>query len=69
MALRSQVRSAIADAGRTQKWVAGQLGISEKHLSRMLTGRIPLTLKWTQEIARITGHTLHVHLTPNRVER
>jgi DNA-binding transcriptional regulator YdaS (Cro superfamily) len=57
-ALRALVRGAIQDAGLKQKFIAGHLGVSEKHLSQMLTGRVSLTLGWAEAILRMAGQRL-----------
>lgn len=64
--LRRQVRTMLMFSGRKQKWCAQQLGISEKHLSQMLTGRAHLTLDWAQRIAVLNGHTVTISITQNR---
>lgn len=61
--LREIVREAVNASGMTQRAVAAELGISEQHLSRMLTGRSLLTLAWADRIARTCGRQLSVELT------
>ena len=49
--LREQLRAAIDAAGLHQVTIARDLGISQKHLCAMLTGRARLTLEWADRIA------------------
>jgi predicted XRE-type DNA-binding protein len=58
--LRNQIRTLIKNNGLKQIWIAQQLGISQKHLSQMLTGRVDLSLNWAQRIAALSGHTVTV---------
>jgi transcriptional regulator with XRE-family HTH domain len=57
-ALRALVRGAIQGAGLKQKFIAERLGVSEKHLSQMLTGRAVLTLDWAERILALAGKRL-----------
>lgn len=67
--LRKQVRAALLDAGISQAEVARQLGLSTKHMCRMLTGRAVLTIDWAEKILKICGQRLEIKVTPaaNRV--
>lgn len=67
--LRLQLRAAIKASGLKQTWIAEQLGISQKHLSQLLTGRVALTIDWAEQIARLCNHRLTVTLTPTRNAR
>lgn len=60
--LREAVREAVKDSGMTQRALAAELGITEQHLSRMLTGKNPLTLTWADRIAHTCGRQLSVGL-------
>ncbi|MDX3587333.1 helix-turn-helix domain-containing protein [Streptomyces europaeiscabiei] len=62
--LRDQIRATIKATGLKQIWIAQQLGISEKHLSQMLTGRVTLTLDWAQRIAGVCGYKVTVTVEP-----
>ncbi|MDX3520748.1 helix-turn-helix transcriptional regulator [Streptomyces scabiei] len=62
--LREKTRAAIRASGIKQIWIADRLGISEKHLSQMLTGRVTLTLDWAQRIAALCGHKVTVAVEP-----
>lgn len=53
--LRHQVRSALDHARISQAEAARHLGISNKHLNQMLTGRATLTLDWADRIAALCG--------------
>lgn len=54
--LRESLQQCIVDAGRAQITVAADLGISQKHLSQILTGKVNLTLDWADRIARACGY-------------
>lgn len=60
--LREIVREAIRDSGVTQRAIAAELGVSEQHISRMLTGRAVLTLEWTEKIVAVCGRQVSVAL-------
>lgn len=62
--LRNQIRATIKASGIKQIWIAQQLGISQKHLSQMLTGRVALTLDWAQRIAALCGYKVTVIVEP-----
>ncbi|WP_328436939.1 helix-turn-helix domain-containing protein [Streptomyces sp. NBC_00444] len=63
-ALSEQIRDVIRKSGVKQLWIAEQLGISQKHLSQMLTGRVTLALDWAQRIAALCGYTATVTVGP-----
>jgi plasmid maintenance system antidote protein VapI len=68
--LRGQIRATIKASGIKQIWIAQQLGVSQKHLSQMLTGRVVLTLDWAQRIAAVCGYRVSVVVEPvSAVER
>lgn len=56
--LRTQVRDTIKACGLKQIWIADQLGISQKYLSQILTGRVTLTLTWAERILALCGKRL-----------
>jgi plasmid maintenance system antidote protein VapI len=58
--LREQVRAALAATGTSQAAAARELGITQKHLSHMLTGRAPLTLPWAERIVATIGMRVEV---------
>jgi AraC-like DNA-binding protein len=61
--LRGQINYLLGASGIKQTWIAGRLGVSEKHLSQILTGQLELTLDWAQRIAALCGHTVSVTVT------
>jgi transcriptional regulator with XRE-family HTH domain len=69
--LRTQVRAALKASGRKQIWIAEKLGISPKHLSQMLTGRVSLTVDWAQRIAELCDARLLIFVTkpPGSLDR
>ena len=62
--LRDQIRATIKASGLKQIWIAQQLGVSQKHLNQMLTGRISLTLDWAQRIATVCGYKVTIVVEP-----
>jgi len=53
-ATRRAVRQALAGKGKTQRWLAKEVGITESALSNILRGRNLPSLETAVEIARIT---------------
>lgn len=51
---------AIADSGRTQRDVAADMGISEKHMSQICRGRALPSADLTVAFARVTGVPLQM---------
>lgn len=64
--LRVEVRRCLTRAGLTQAEVARRLGLSQKHVSRMLNGRAVLNLHWADKIARLCGRRLTIASKPLR---
>ncbi|MGW0948493.1 helix-turn-helix transcriptional regulator [Streptomyces sp. NPDC002623] len=62
--LNEQVREAVKASGLKQTWMAGRLGVSEKHLSQLLTGRMVMTVYWAQQILNLCGMELVVSVRP-----
>jgi DNA-binding XRE family transcriptional regulator len=62
--LHEQVREAVKASGLKQTWMARQLGVSEKHLSQLLTGRAGLTWEWADRILELCGMELVVSIRP-----
>jgi transcriptional regulator with XRE-family HTH domain len=62
--LRAHVRAALRNAGLSQASAASDLGISQKHLSQMLTGRATLTLPWAEELLALCGVRLVLDTAP-----
>ncbi len=62
--LRVQVRAALAATRISQAEAARRLGLTNKHMSQMLTGRATLTLGWAEAILAVCGMRLviAVHL-------
>lgn len=58
--LATRIRLYLAVNNRTQEWLAGQVGITPKHLSQMLTGLTVGTVTKWEELARVTGLALVV---------
>lgn len=62
--LVEQVRAAVRASGLKQRWIAGRLNVSDKHLSQLLTGRVPMTLDWAERILALCGMELVVAVRP-----
>lgn len=62
--LLAQVQAAVKHSGLKQTWMAQRLVVSDKHLSQMLTGRVPLTLEWAEKILALCGMELDVTVRP-----
>jgi hypothetical protein len=62
--LHEQVREAVRASGLKQTWIAGRLGITEKHLSQLLTGRVGMTLYWARQVLDLCGMELVVTVRP-----
>ena len=58
--LRDAVYSAMERRGLSQRDTAKLVGISEKHLSQMLNGRVEATLSTWQDIFNALGHRVQV---------
>lgn len=56
--LRAHVRAALRNAGISQAAAAAELGVSQKHVSQMLTGRAPITLRWAEQLLALCGYRL-----------
>lgn len=55
--LRAEVRVILARAGMSQAEASRRLGVSQKHVSDMLTGRAGMSPDWA-EIAALCGRRL-----------
>lgn len=49
----SQLKLALFESGKTQKWLSSETGIPESHLSLAINGRFILTEDQRQNIARV----------------
>jgi len=62
--LRALVLAALRNAGLSQAEAARRLDVSTKHLNQMLTGRVPLTLAWAEDLLGLCGQRLTLDTTP-----
>lgn len=62
--LHEQVKAAVKASGLKQVWIAERLGVSEKHLSQLLTGRVVMSLEWAERILGLCGMELVVSVRP-----
>ncbi|MEU6552072.1 helix-turn-helix transcriptional regulator [Streptomyces sp. NPDC046915] len=60
--LRVQVAAALLTHDISQAEAARRLGLSNKHLNQMLTGRAVLTIPWAERILALTGMRLVIGL-------
>ncbi|MGW1160403.1 helix-turn-helix domain-containing protein [Streptomyces sp. NPDC002519] len=60
--LRTQVAAALLANGISQAEAARRLGLSNKHLNQMITGRAVLTIPWAERILALTGMRLVISL-------
>ncbi|MFI9244183.1 helix-turn-helix domain-containing protein [Streptomyces sp. NPDC053086] len=60
--LRTQVAAALLTHGISQAEAARRLGLSNKHVNQMLTGRAVLTIPWAERILALTGMRLVISL-------
>ncbi|MEV5189288.1 helix-turn-helix transcriptional regulator [Streptomyces werraensis] len=67
--LRTQVASALLTHGISQAEAARQLGLSDKHMNQMLTGRAVLTLPWAERILALTGMRLVIGLAHDTAQQ
>jgi hypothetical protein len=63
-AIRTAVKAALITSGRTQKGLAEELGLSEKHVSQVLTGRQRGGWPMWVRMASSLGVDFSVHLSP-----
>lgn len=66
--LRAQVRAALAATRISQAEAARQLGLTNKHMSHMLTGRATLTLGWAEAILAVCGLRIVIGLAHETLE-
>lgn len=60
--LRSEIRVAVTTSGISQSKIAYMVGCTEKHLSQMLTGKVPMASYWADRIAALCGYRVSVRL-------
>lgn len=62
--LRDEIRDLLFASDITQKDLAEQLGITQKHMSQMITGRAHLNLEMAEKILAILGHVVSIQIEP-----
>lgn len=60
--MRILVQEAVRASDYTQANLARRLGLSEKHLSQMLTGQAKMPLEWAAGILDMIGMTLDIRV-------
>lgn len=63
-ALRLEVGYSLAASGLSQTHVASTLGISRKHLCRMLSGKAAMSADWAERIAAVCGYRIALQARP-----
>lgn len=63
--LRLQVRAELNRARISQASACRQLGVSTKHMSKMLSGKSTLTLNWAEQILALCGKQPVITLVRN----
>lgn len=66
--LRALVRGALKQTGTKQRHVAKGIGVTEKHLSNIMTGRCHLTLAYAERILGVIGMRLVLRAVDDRPE-
>lgn len=61
-----QVRTVLETSRLSQAEAARRLGLSTKHLCRMLTGQSQMSLDWAEQILGLCGMELTVRVRPSR---
>ena len=54
----THLNDVIRNQGRTKRWLAGRVGLSESYLGRIISGTFPVREDKAQEIADILGEPL-----------
>lgn len=54
----SRLQEIMTTEGRRYNWLAGQVGVSPAHLSRVISGERPLTRKLAERIATALGRNI-----------
>jgi transcriptional regulator with XRE-family HTH domain len=67
--VREQIRLALRIAGVCQAELARRLGLSEKHISQLLTGRSAISLDMAERILDAVGYTLVVSVREGPASR
>ena len=67
--VREQIRLALRITDVSQAELGRRLGISPKHISQMLTGRVAISLDMAERILSAVGYTLVVSAREGPAER
>jgi plasmid maintenance system antidote protein VapI len=62
--LRLSLREIVRECGLKQAFIADRVGVTEKHLSQLLLGRVTLTVDWVQRIVDVCRQPLRLDFTP-----
>lgn len=62
--LRKLVRSTLKQQRITQKQAAETIGVTQKHLSFVLSGRVQMTMTWAERLLTLCGQQLIFDIVP-----
>ena len=60
--LRQLVRATVLASTKDQVYISQAMGISQKHLSQVLTGRVRMSLDMADRILAVCGKRLVLHI-------
>lgn len=60
--LLAAIRHALDESTYTQKWLADQVGVTQKHMSQMLNGRTSLNLALAEAMLATLGQVATVEI-------
>jgi transcriptional regulator with XRE-family HTH domain len=55
----SKIRELLYTQGESQQWLAAQTGYTPETVSRYLNGKLPVSMKFAAQAARVLGVPLH----------
>lgn len=62
--LLADIRALVEESGLKQIHIAAKLGITPKHMSQLMTGKVTLTVFWAEQIAAVCGRQLDIRIAP-----
>lgn len=65
-AMKLQVTTLMAAQGRKQSWLAQESGVSTKHVSQVLTGRVDGSVEMLERWASLLGYRFVVRVRRTR---
>lgn len=58
MNIAASIRVALAYRGKSQSWLANEMGVSKSYINRLAKGRIRPGLRQVEKIAEVLGYTI-----------